>query len=135
MSNPRYWWYGIVLRVIARFPELARAIEAKETQRITPAYGHRGGGSRSTGRKTERTAIRTVTAREYEDYRAVKAALEIVEGWEDGAYVSQVVRLHSWQHMTFDETADKLHLSERTCRRLFKRFVYLVAAGMGYVKA
>lgn len=135
MSRPRHWWHGNVCRVIAAYPHIRLRVQDMERQKLTASFSgmpHGGGSARSV----EDIALRTVSSREYSDYIAVGLAIDEALTWADGKDVLDVVRLYDWERsaMTFELIAYKLHISERTARRMHGRFVYCVAKKLGYTQ-
>ena len=135
MSRPRYWWYRNVCAAIGQYPALHERVSDLGRQSVTASVSGMPHGS-GAGRPVEGAALRVVSAREYEDYRAVHKAIETAKGWADGETVLEVVRLWHWMRVkNFDYISDKLHMSERTARRYNSRFVYECARNMGYYEA
>ncbi len=132
MSRPRYWWYRNVCSAIGQYPALCERVGELGRQSVTASFSGMPHGS-GVGRPVEGAALRAVSAREYDDYRAVQRAIEAANGWPDGDAVLEVVRLWHWMRVkNFDFIADSLHMSERTARRYNSRFVYECARNMGY---
>ena len=136
MSKPRYWWYWNVCRTIGEFPKLDRQVRDMSRQKITPGYSAQPGG-KSSGRAVEDIAARVLSSREYEDYAAVKAAINIAQTWRDGADVLEVVRLHAWiwPRESLESAARRVHVSQSTAKRMYSRFVYEAARELGYRKS
>lgn len=132
MSRPRYYWFGIALKVIQKYPSLKMAVEERESQSITPAYEYKAGRSSATERKAERAAISAADSREYDDYHAVRSAIEAVKEWEDGEEILEIVRLHDWLGLTFERIGEIIHSSEPSVKNRHTRFVYKVAEFLGY---
>lgn len=133
MSKPRFWWYYSVVAAIAQYRNMVDIIKDKESQSLIAIYSStpRSGG---VSRSTENAAIRTLSAREYEEYMAIKYAVEAVLQMPEGREIIQVVSLYHWDKLkNFELIADKLHISERTARRRNSQFVYLVAKNMRYL--
>lgn len=135
MSKPRYWWYWNVCRTIGEFPKLDRQVRDMSRQRITPGYSAQPGG-KSSGRAVEDIAVRVLSSREYEDYAAVQAAINTAQTWRDGADVLEIVRLHAWiwPRESLESAARRVHVSQSTAKRMYRRFVYEAARELGYRK-
>ena len=135
MSKPRYWWYWNVCRTIGEFPKLDRQVRDMSRQKITPGYSSQPGGN-SSGRAVEDIAVRVLSSREYEDYAAVKAAINTAQTWRDGADVLEIVRLHAWiwPRESMESAARRVHVSQSTAKRMYSRFVYEAARELGYRK-
>ena len=135
MSKPRYWWYWNVCRTIGEFPKLDRQVRDMSRQKITPGYSSQQGGQ-SSGRAVEDIAVRVLSSREYEDYAAVKAAINTAQTWRDGADVLEIVRLHAWiwPRESLESAARRVHVSQSTAKRMYSRFVYEAARELGYRK-
>lgn len=133
MSKPRFWWYYSVVASIGQYRNMVDAIKDKESQSLIANYSAmpRSGG---VSRSTENAATRALSAREYEEYIAIKYAVEAVMQRPEGQETMQVVSLYHWDKLkNFEFIADKLHMSERTARRRNSQFVYLVAKNMRYL--
>ena len=135
MSKPRYWWYWNVCRTIGEFPKLDRQVRDMSRQKITPGYSSQQGGQ-SSGRAVEDIAVRVLSSREYEDYAAVQAAINTAQTWRDGADVLEIVRLHAWiwPRESLESAARRVHVSQSTAKRMYRRFVYEAARELGYRK-
>ena len=74
---------------------------------------------------------------EYEDYTAIKSAINTVQTWRDGGDVLEIVRLHTWiwPRESLESAARQVHVSTSTAKRMYSRFVYEAARAMGYRKS
>lgn len=133
MSNPKYWWYYGVVRVIRSYPVLRELKDARQAQSVTATWTGMPGAHMDANRKTESVALRQLSPREEDDIRAVELAIETISQAVDGGEVMAVVRLYHWRRYDFATIAYKQHISERTARRMNGRFVHEVAKNMGYL--
>jgi RinA family phage transcriptional activator len=133
LSKPRFWWYYSVVAAIGQYRNMINIIKDKEAQNLIANYSAmpRSGG---VSRSTENAAMRALSAREYEEYIAIKYAVEAVLQTKDGNEILRVVSMYHWDRLkNFDIIASKVNISERTARRRNSQFVYLVAKNMRYM--
>ena len=133
MSRPKYWWYGNVLRVIRAYPAMLRRAEELKRQAVTPSYSGLPGSGRP-GRRTEQAALRELSQREQQELEAVGRAIEDLGRAPDGKEILRVVELYHWQGIrNFETVAEITHLGRNTAKRRNARFIYTVAAYLGYL--
>lgn len=133
MSNPKNWWYFVVIKVIRNYPLLREIKNNRQAQSTTVSYQGMPGAHSETNRKTEASALRQLSPREESDLHAVELAIEQILQMTDGQEVMAVVRLHHWQRLDFDTVGYMLHMSSHTARRRNGRFVKEVAKNLGYL--
>lgn len=112
---------------------VADSIKDKEAQSLVASYSDMP-RSGAVSRATENAAVRALSAREYEEYIAIKYAVEAVLQIPDADEIMRVVSLYHWDKLkNFEFIARKVNISERTVRRRNSKFVYIVARNMRYL--
>lgn len=133
MSNQKNEWIGYVKRIVKGYPARHAELMELKNQKLTPGYS-KSGGSGKTHRKTEAVALRTLPGKEQQKHDAVERSLIKTAQLQDGELRCRFVELYYFhshqQKIRIDNTARKLHISERTALRWNKDFLYLVKKNM-----
>ena len=133
MSNAKYDWWGYIKGVIRRYPMLRAECAAVHTQNVIARYGESGRNSSGQPRKTEATAIKSLSPIKQKELESVENAIRKAKSLSSGEDRIKLIDIVFWQRThTLTGAAGKCYVSERTARRWHTDFIKSVAEFYGF---
>lgn len=132
MSKPANSWYGIVLKVIRRYPELKAKKEALQTPNMTANYSAMP-KSGAASRRTENIAFKQLSPADDRELDAVEKTIEKLRQHIDGADILKIVDLVDFKRTHLIRgAAIACNVSEQTAKRRRQVFINECAHQLGY---
>lgn len=133
MSNAKYDWWGYIKGVIRRYPALRAECAAIHMQSIIARYGESGRNSGGEQRKTEATAIKSLSFIKQKELESVEKAIKEARNLNSGEERIKLIDIVFWQRThTLTGAAAQCYISERTARRWHTDFIKAVAKFYGF---